>query len=106
MKIGGLLSDLKDRVEFFKKIANKKITDENAKEIVAKYIGPKAAPEILNLWTAGRGQNGDKTLWALYNGATQYLTDKEKLAPLPVASAKRTYQKSAKLLGAIAKSLN
>lgn len=100
-KLGGLTAKFKESVKVLTNLASKNVDDEQAKKFVEKFVGAKSVDEVLKLWTEGRGQNGDKTAWALYNGASQYLTDMEVKAKLPISAAYRTLKKTTQLLQAL-----
>jgi len=93
-----LLKKFSEATANFKRLADTKVTDEQAQKLVESVVGKKSVEEVLKLWTEGRGQNGDKTAWALYNGVSQLLTDKEQVALLPVSASVRTFSKTTAML--------
>jgi hypothetical protein len=99
------VSKFRDTVKLLKPMTEKKVKDDDAKKLIEEYVGRKSVDEIMALWTTGRGNNGDKTAWNLFNGASQYLTDAEGRALLPIASSLRTVKKTTGLLHAL-QSLN
>lgn len=103
--LGDIVGKFRDTIKQLKPLTERKVTDDDAKRLIDVYIGKKSVDEVLGLWTAGRGQSGEKTAWALFNGASQYLTDSEGKAILPIASSLRTIKKTTGLLQAL-KNLN
>ncbi len=99
--LGQLATGFKEGVKLLSQMAERKVDDKQAEKLISDIIGKKSVTEIMHLWTAGRGQNGDKTAWALYNGASQHLTDLEVKAILPVAAKVRTMKKTTALLRAL-----
>lgn len=99
--LGSVLTGFKEAVKMLQPLSEKKVDDKKAAELTEKFMGHKAAQEILSLWTTGRGVNGEKTAWNLLNGASQYMTDAEPNALLPVAASIRTYKKTTDMLHAL-----
>jgi len=101
--LGKALVDFKAASKMLTGMAKQKVADDDAAKLIEKYIGKKGAAEVLGLWTTGRGINGDKSAWNLYNAASQYMTDLEGRALLPVAATMRTYKKTTGLLQGLSK---
>lgn len=58
---------------------------KEALALIAKVtINETAQERILTYAQSGRGQNGTRTMWSLYNGVTQYFTDKNEKAKNPI----------------------
>jgi hypothetical protein len=97
-----VLSSFKEAVTVLKGLVGKKVGDEKkAADLVEKFVGKKSASEILGLWGTGRGQNGERDAYNLFNAVSQYMTDKESSALLPVAATVRTYKKTTNVLQAL-----
>lgn len=60
--------------ETFNTLANTLVDAETARKVVESVIGQRRVDDVLHMWINGRGQEGDKTAWALYNGITEYFT--------------------------------
>lgn len=101
----GLVGKFKEAVKHISPLTSKQLKDDEAAKIIGEYVGKKSVDEIMGLWTKGRGQSGEKTAWGLFNGASQYLTDAEGNALLPISASLRTVRKTTELLQAL-KNLN
>lgn len=97
--LGKVLVSFKEAVNTLKGLVGKKVGDEKkAADLVEKFVGKKSASEILGLWGTGRGQNGEKDAYNLFNAVSQHMTDREASALLPVAATVRTYKKTTAML--------
>ena len=69
-------------LDSYRALTDRAVSVNVARDLIAAIMGKRATEEVLTLWQAGRGQDGDLTAWALYNGATEYLTHRKDSAIL------------------------
>ncbi len=88
--VAKLYGAMDQQIETWKKMKNTEIKRTALETIKTKVIEPvtghRAVDDVVEKAFNGKGQNGQFTLWALYNGFTEVLTGKMEKSKSPVAA--------------------
>jgi len=87
---------LETEVAMYQTLTSKavKFDDEWVKKQLEDIFGVRTSEKVLENAKTGRGQNGEQTAWALYNGATQWATDRRDESKTPLTTWEYTAPKA------------
>lgn len=102
-RVGHLHDVFARAVETYKALANKPVsfTSEALQALLVECLGERALEPVLQLASHGKGQDGSQTAWAVYNGATEYLTRKAERSNTPVSAEDTANRRGTALLDAL-----
>jgi hypothetical protein len=92
-------------LQYFRELASKKLvfTSDPVRKLIDSVFGEREREVVMSNALHGRGQNGEQTAWALFNGATQLWTDGLNKSKVPVSRELGNLSKSEFLLGELIK---